>query len=136
MRIRALVADEDQPGVLQYDWSPIPQMGPEKHLGYAVQWFGLAVALTLIYFGFFFLMPAYTRETSDKTTMTKLYFIAMAIATLATLYYWWVFDGGADGTMLVKLIVTVIAAGHFLIFGIKPWLKPEQSKPVPERVTG
>ena len=95
----------------------------------------VAVA-AIVYFGFFFLMPAYTRETSDKTTMTKLYFIAMAIATLATLYYWWVFDGGADGTMLVKLIVTVIAAGHFLIFGIKPWLKPEQSKPVPERVTG
>jgi hypothetical protein len=37
--------------------------------------------------------------------------------------------------MLVKLIVTAVAAGHFLIFGIKPWLKPEQSKPVPERVT-
>jgi surfeit locus 1 family protein len=47
----ALVIDEGQPGGLQYDWSPIPQMGPEKHLGYAVQWFGLAVALTLIYVG-------------------------------------------------------------------------------------
>lgn len=47
----ALVIDDGQPGGLQYDWSPIPQMGPEKHLGYAVQWFGLAVALTLIYFG-------------------------------------------------------------------------------------
>jgi surfeit locus 1 family protein len=47
----ALVIDDGQPGVLQHDWSPIPQMGPEKHLGYAVQWFGLAVALTLIYFG-------------------------------------------------------------------------------------
>ena len=60
----------------------------------------------------------------------------MAIATIATLYYWWLFDGGADGSMLVKLIVTAISAGHFLIFGVKPWLKPEQSKPVPERVTG
>lgn len=47
----ALVIDEDQAGVLQYDWSPIPQMGPEKHLGYAVQWFGLAVALLIIYVG-------------------------------------------------------------------------------------
>jgi cytochrome oxidase assembly protein ShyY1 len=26
-------------------------MGPEKHLGYAVQWFGLAVALLIIYLG-------------------------------------------------------------------------------------
>jgi surfeit locus 1 family protein len=47
----ALVIDEGQPGGLQYDWSPIPPMGPEKHLGYAVQWFGLAVALLIIYLG-------------------------------------------------------------------------------------
>ena len=47
----ALVIDEGQPGGLQYDWSPIPQMGPEKHLGYAVQWFGLAVALLIIFIG-------------------------------------------------------------------------------------
>ena len=47
----ALVIDEGEPGGLQYDWSPIPPMGPEKHLGYAVQWFGLAVALLIIYLG-------------------------------------------------------------------------------------
>ncbi len=47
----ALVIDEGEPGALQYDWSPIPPMGPEKHLGYAVQWFGLAVALLIIYVG-------------------------------------------------------------------------------------
>jgi hypothetical protein len=67
--------------------------------------------------------------------MAKIYFAAMAISTIATLYYWWFFDGGADGSLLVKLIVTAVAAGHFVIFGIKPWLKPEQSMPVPERVT-
>jgi len=47
----ALVIDEGEPGSLQYDWSPIPEMGAEKHLGYAVQWFGLAVALLIIYVG-------------------------------------------------------------------------------------
>jgi surfeit locus 1 family protein len=47
----ALVLDEDGPGALQYDWSPVPPMGPEKHLGYAVQWFGLAVALLIIFIG-------------------------------------------------------------------------------------
>lgn len=47
----ALVIDEGQAGGLEYDWSPIPQIGPEKHLGYAVQWFGLAVALLIIYVG-------------------------------------------------------------------------------------
>lgn len=47
----ALVIDDGQAGGLEYDWSPIPQIGPEKHLGYAVQWFGLAVALLIIYVG-------------------------------------------------------------------------------------
>lgn len=47
----ALVIDEAMPGVLQYDWAPVPPMGPEKHLGYAVQWFGLSVALLIIYVG-------------------------------------------------------------------------------------
>ena len=47
----ALVIDDGEAGGLQYDWSPIPEMGPEKHLGYAVQWFGLAVALLIIYVG-------------------------------------------------------------------------------------
>jgi surfeit locus 1 family protein len=47
----ALVIDDGEPGGLQYDWSPIPDMGPEKHLGYAVQWFGLAVALLIIFVG-------------------------------------------------------------------------------------
>ncbi len=47
----ALVLDESQPGLLQRDWSPAATMTPEKHLGYAVQWFGLAVALLIIYLG-------------------------------------------------------------------------------------
>ena len=46
-----LVIDEGQPGGLQYDWTPIPDIGPEKHIGYAVQWFGLATALLIIYVG-------------------------------------------------------------------------------------
>jgi hypothetical protein len=95
----------------------------------------IAQVLTLIYFGFFFLMPTYTRETSSKTTVTSLYFLMMAFSTLATLYYWWMFSGGADGSMFVKLAVSAIAVLHFAVFGIKPWLKPEVSKPVPERVT-
>jgi cytochrome oxidase assembly protein ShyY1 len=47
----ALVLDDGQPGALQPDPLPVAQMGPEKHLGYAVQWFGLAAALLIIYVG-------------------------------------------------------------------------------------
>jgi surfeit locus 1 family protein len=40
------------PAAYQADWAVVA-MGPEKHLGYAVQWFALAVALAclFIYFG-------------------------------------------------------------------------------------
>ena len=43
---------EPGPAALAVDW-PIVGMGPEKHLGYAVQWFALAAALCalFIYFG-------------------------------------------------------------------------------------
>jgi surfeit locus 1 family protein len=47
----AVVLDEGQPGVFTRDWVEKPGMTPEKHLGYAVQWFALAVALLIIYFG-------------------------------------------------------------------------------------
>lgn len=46
-----LVLDEGQAGSLQRDWTPVEMMGPEKHLGYAVQWFALAFALLIIYLG-------------------------------------------------------------------------------------
>lgn len=41
--------DADQPHGYRRDWQPTPQMGPATHLGYAVQWFGLAIALVVIY---------------------------------------------------------------------------------------
>lgn len=47
----ALMLDAEQPGALRYDWTYIEAMSPEKHRGYAVQWFGLAVALLIIYIG-------------------------------------------------------------------------------------
>ncbi|MEG1040433.1 MAG: SURF1 family protein, partial [Pseudomonas sp.] len=42
-----------EPGPASYrlDWSVVA-MGPEKHLGYAVQWFALALALVLLYLYF------------------------------------------------------------------------------------
>lgn len=47
----ALVLDQGQSGSLIHDWIPVAQMGPEKHLGYAVQWFALSLALLVIYLG-------------------------------------------------------------------------------------
>lgn len=39
----------DQPHGYRRDWKPVEPMGPEVHQGYAVQWFGLAAALLVIY---------------------------------------------------------------------------------------
>jgi len=47
----ALVLDPGQPGVLQRDWAPAIGMSPERHIGYAVQWFALATALLIIFVG-------------------------------------------------------------------------------------
>ena len=38
------------PTVSLRDWRPAV-MAPDKHLGYAVQWFGFAVVLVIIYIG-------------------------------------------------------------------------------------
>ncbi|MCW8195536.1 SURF1 family protein [Proteobacteria bacterium 005FR1] len=38
--------DENAPGALQISWEPI-NVQPEKHLGYAVQWFAMAIALVI-----------------------------------------------------------------------------------------
>lgn len=44
-----LVLNEGEPGALTPDWIPAERMSPDKHLGYAVQWFGLALALSVIF---------------------------------------------------------------------------------------
>jgi len=42
---------EPGPATYRLDW-PVVAMGPEKHLGYAVQWFALATTLVLLYLYF------------------------------------------------------------------------------------
>jgi len=32
------------------NWQPTERFGPSRHLGYAVQWFAMAIALTCLYF--------------------------------------------------------------------------------------
>ena len=43
-----LLLDPDQDQGFARDWTPL-QFGPERNVGYAVQWFGLAAALLVIY---------------------------------------------------------------------------------------
>ena len=43
-----LLLDPDQPGCHVCVWAPVQGIGPDKHRGYAVQWFALAVALVVL----------------------------------------------------------------------------------------
>lgn len=45
-----LLLDADQPDGFVRDWNPVV-FGPERHVGYAVQWFSLGAALLIIYIG-------------------------------------------------------------------------------------
>lgn len=43
-----LLLADDQPGGFVREWKPVV-IGPERHIGYAVQWFSLAAALLILY---------------------------------------------------------------------------------------
>ena len=43
-----LYLQDGSEALLETHWRMV-QMGPEKHLGYAVQWFGLALTLVILY---------------------------------------------------------------------------------------
>jgi len=45
-----LLLDNEEPDGYLRDWQPLVGFGPERNVGYAVQWFGLAAALMVIYF--------------------------------------------------------------------------------------
>jgi surfeit locus 1 family protein len=62
-----LVLDEGQPGTLTRDWTPSEAISPQKHVGYAVQWFALALALVIIVLGILLRRRGRSREMmADK----------------------------------------------------------------------
>lgn len=46
---RIVRLDASQPDGYERNWSPSHSFGPERHIGYAVQWFALAAAAVVIY---------------------------------------------------------------------------------------
>ena len=44
-----LLLDVDQPGGYHRNWRSFSGISPDRHRGYALQWFSLAVALLVIY---------------------------------------------------------------------------------------
>ena len=46
---RILLLDPDLPDGYERAWRPALGFGPERHLGYAIQWFAFAVVLLVIF---------------------------------------------------------------------------------------
>ena len=46
---RILLLDASSPDGYQRNWRPSVGFPPERHLGYAIQWFALAVTLIVIF---------------------------------------------------------------------------------------
>ncbi|MFT5259676.1 MAG: ubiquinol-cytochrome c reductase cytochrome b subunit [Saprospiraceae bacterium] len=109
-----------------------PATGP---LTLAAQFF------TLVYFLFFFLMPAYTRAEGDQSKSTLVLFGISMLMLLGTLFYWWTATMAAntgDESLTTPIIVfTVLSVWVVYVLGIKPlFIKADPTKAVPERVTG
>ena len=57
-----VLLDPDQPDGFERAWQQIPaSFGPERHIAYAVQWFGLATAVMIV-----FLILSFRRELPDE----------------------------------------------------------------------
>ena len=54
-----LLLDAGEPDGYVRDWKPMVGFGPERNIGYAVQWFGLAITLLIIY------LVVNTRKVND-----------------------------------------------------------------------
>jgi surfeit locus 1 family protein len=46
---RILLLDPGRPDGFEREWRPSLGFGPERHLGYAIQWFALALTLVVIF---------------------------------------------------------------------------------------
>jgi surfeit locus 1 family protein len=67
---RIVLLDERDPDGFRRDWSArysVTEFGPERHIGYAVQWFGLALALLVIYVVVGLKQANETAENTDKS---------------------------------------------------------------------
>ena len=48
-----VLLDADQPDGFRRNWRP-SDFGPERHIGYAVQWFALAITLVVLFLAWSF----------------------------------------------------------------------------------
>ena len=97
----------------------------------------LAQFLTVIYFAFFFLMPAYTRAEGDRSMTITINFAVSALMVVGTIIYWWTDTIVVnDGVTMLVAVYTVLLLLLLFLLGIKPlFISADKAKSAPERVT-
>lgn len=97
----------------------------------------MAQFLTLLYFLYFFLMPSFSRVKGDASLSTLILFLASALMTLGTVWYWWTTTVPTDGDLTMLVVVyTVISFAVMFVLGVKPlFISADTVKDVPSRVT-
>ncbi len=93
----------------------------------------MAQFFTLVYFLFFLLYPCFSAAGQPLNILAKALLAVSTLILLGTLLYWWKLWSGGPSDML-KGIYTALSLLVFFILGVLPLFKPEQVKPVPERL--
>ncbi len=100
-----------------------------------VEYTAMSQFLSVVYFMFFFLMPCYSGTGDNKGLSGLILFIVSVLLYLGVLILWWAQT--PDLALWIKTLYTVLGAGLLFYFGVKPgWIKADEIKVVPERVTG
>jgi ubiquinol-cytochrome c reductase cytochrome b subunit len=92
----------------------------------------IAQVLTLMYFGFFLFMPIYSRSEVVSSAALKIG-TAVTLVILLGLVYYWLTLGHSILAVIVATLVVFAFTYYFLI--VPGFIKAEETKPVPERVT-
>ncbi len=89
---------------------------------------------TLLYMLFFLLFPCFSSAGQPLPLFAKGMLAISIFSVVATIVYWWFLWSGGPNFMH-KISYTVLSILVLFVLGIKPLVKPELPKPLPERLT-
>ena len=89
---------------------------------------------TLVYMLFFLLFPCFSSAGQPLPLLAKGLLALSTLTVIATIVYWWALWSGGPAA-IYKIGYTVLSILVLFLLGIRPLLRAEPVKPVPERLT-
>ncbi|MYJ53040.1 MAG: cytochrome B, partial [Gammaproteobacteria bacterium] len=89
---------------------------------------------TLVYMLFFLLFPCFSSAGQPLPLLAKGLLALSILTVVATIVYWWALWSGGPAAVY-KIGYTVLSVLVLFLLGIRPLLRAEPVKPVPERLT-